>query len=250
MRIYNRLLKCKKEKGAGYFVLIDPDSYDRENLVEMALRCQTASVDALLIGGSLLFEHNLDTFIKKIKDVIQMPVIIFPGSKLQLSKYADAILFLSLISGRNPNYLIGDQVIAAPHIKELGIEPISTGYMLIESGETTSAEFMSGTRPIPRKKTDIAVAHALAAEYLGMKFVYLEAGSGARYPVPDELISAVNEQCKIPLIVGGGLRTPEQAHKKVMAGASYIVTGNILENNDNSTLIREFADAVHIQRKT
>ncbi|MDD8019492.1 MAG: geranylgeranylglyceryl/heptaprenylglyceryl phosphate synthase, partial [Bacteroidota bacterium] len=148
-------------------------------------------------------------------------------------------------SGRNPQHLIGDQVAAAPIIKKIGLEAISTAYMLIESGKTTSAEFMSNTRPLPRHKPDITVAHALAAEILGFKMIYLEAGSGAQMSVPEEIIIAVKKYCTVPLIVGGGITTPEEAQKKVRAGANFIVTGNVLEKNGSTNLMKEFAQAIH-----
>jgi putative glycerol-1-phosphate prenyltransferase len=171
--------------------------------------------------------------------------VIFPGGVMQISPSADAILFLSIISGRNPQHLIGDQVLAAPIVKRIGLEAISTAYMLVESGRTTSAEFMSNTQPLPRHKPDIAVAHAMAAEILGFKMIYLEAGSGAEQSVPEEMIGAIAKHCSVPLIVGGGLRTPDDARKKVQAGAKFIVTGTVLEKNDNVSLIKEFASAIH-----
>ena len=164
---------------------------------------------------------------------------------MHLTPHADAILYISLISGRNPNYLIGEQVKAAPWIQRHGLTPIPTGYMLIEGGNRTAVEFMSGTIPIPRDKPDIAGPHALAAQYLGMQMVYLEAGSGATYPVPNEMIATVKAQISIPLIVGGGIRTPKIAAKKVAAGADFVVTGNVLEENGSFELMKEFADAVH-----
>ena len=245
MTIYERLLAAKQKNGAGYLVLLDPDKQSDEKTVKMATQCEENGVDALLIGGSLLFSTHFDKLIEQIKRVVQIPVIIFPGSLRQISSFADAILFLVLISGRNPANLIGEQVLAAPIIKALGIEPISTGYMLIESGRATSAEFISNTRPIPRHKPDIAIAHALAAEYMGMKFAYLEAGSGAELMVPDELISAVTANASIEIIVGGGIREPKDAQAKVQAGASFVVIGNALEKDVGSNLIREFANVIH-----
>ena len=164
---------------------------------------------------------------------------------MQVSSIADAILFLVLISGRNPEHLIGSQVIAAPIIRRSGLEPISTGYMLIEAGNTTSAEFMSNTKPIPRDKADIAVAHALAAEIIGMKILYLDAGSGANASVPEEMLRAIASNCALPVIVGGGIRTPEEARRKVEAGASFVVTGTVTEHNNHHSFIKEFAEAVH-----
>jgi len=243
--IFEKLLSIKKKKGAGYLVLIDPDKQSPEKTVKRAAESAENGSDALLIGGSLLFSIEFDQLVAQVKARVNIPVIIFPGSLRQISHFADALLFLVLISGRNPNNLIGEQVLAAPIIKRLGIEPISTGYMLIESGRATAAEYMSNTRPIPRHKPEIAVAHTLAAEYMGMKLAYLEAGSGADLPVPDETIFAVANNTQIPLIVGGGIKTPEEAAKKVKAGASFIVTGNVLEKNNDVGLIREFTAAIH-----
>lgn len=245
MKVFDKLLQTKQTRGAGYLVLIDPDKQGIQEAISFAKNCAKADVDALLVGGSLLFSHIFDELIKEIKAVCDLPTIIFPGGTRQISPCADAILFLSLVSGRNANNLIGDQVMAAPIIKSMGLEAISTAYMFIESGNITSAQFLSDTRPIPREKPDIAMAHALAAEYLGMKLVYLEAGSGAKFSVPEMLISALKEYVSIPMIVGGGIRTPEEAFKKVEAGASFVVTGNVLEKNRDPGLIKAFAEAVH-----
>jgi phosphoglycerol geranylgeranyltransferase len=243
--IYERLLVSFRKMSAGYFILIDPDKTNGKNFPEFIRHATEAGVDAFLVGGSLVLAGSFEECITTIKKNTSVPVVIFPGSVQQISKEADAILFLSLISGRNAQHIIGDQVTAAPIIKKMNLEAISTAYMLVESGKPTSAEFMSNTRPIPRNKPDIAVAHALAAEYLGFKFLYLEAGSGAEQLVPEEMISAVSHSSSVPLIVGGGICTPEDAYKKVKAGAKFVVTGNILEKNGSKDLIKEFAAAVH-----
>ncbi|MDZ7374020.1 MAG: geranylgeranylglyceryl/heptaprenylglyceryl phosphate synthase [candidate division KSB1 bacterium] len=245
MSVYERLLQAASEKGAGYLVLLDPDKNDENGLRRAAEQAQESGADALLVGGSLLLTPGFQAAVRAVRSVARVPVIIFPGSTHQVCAEADAILFLSLISGRNPMHLIGLQVIAAPLIKAMGIEAIGTGYILVESGRMTSAEFMSDTRPIPREKPDIAKAHALAAEYLGMKLVYLEAGSGAQYPVPDEMVKAVAEYVTVPVVVGGGIRTPEEAHRKARAGARFVVIGNVLEDRGSPQLLREFADAIH-----
>ncbi|MFA6456601.1 MAG: geranylgeranylglyceryl/heptaprenylglyceryl phosphate synthase [Bacteroidota bacterium] len=245
MSIYDRLLTSSKTNGAGYFVLIDPDKIAAAALPSFIEQATEAGVDAFLVGGSLIVDDSFELCIKTIKKHTNVPLVIFPGGVMQISKGADAILFLSLISGRNPEHLIGSQVLAAPIIKKIGLEAISTAYMLVESGRTTSAEFMSNTRPLPRHKPDIAVAHALAAEILGFKMIYLEAGSGAEQSVPDEIVGAVAKYCSVPLIVGGGLRTPEEAHNKVRAGAKFIVTGTVLEKNGSASLVKEFASAIH-----
>lgn len=246
--VYTYLLDIARQKGSGYLALLDPDRLKIHQLVHLAVRCAEGGVDALLVGSSLLLSVTFDEVVAAIKKKVNLPVIIFPGGLGQICRHADAILFLSLVSGRNPHLLIGEQVRAAPMVKEFGLEPIPTGYILVESGQTTSIEFISNTRPIPRDKPDIAMAHALAAEYLGMKMVYLEAGSGARQPVPDEMIAAVRDYVSIPIIVGGGIRDPELARRKVEAGASFVVTGNILERvGESSNLIVEFSQAIHFK---
>ncbi|MFQ5633552.1 MAG: geranylgeranylglyceryl/heptaprenylglyceryl phosphate synthase [bacterium] len=247
MSIYQYFQEIAREKGAGYFILIDPDKLEKHAILDLAAKASSGGADAILVGGSLLLSSGLDDLIQAIKETASIPVVIFPGNIMQISRHADAILFLSLISGRNPNYLIGEQVRAAPIIRQYGIEPISTGYMLIESGRLTSAEFMSNTRPIPRDKHDIAKATALAAEYLGMRLLYLEAGSGAAQPVSTDLIHSVARYSSLPIIAGGGIRTPEQARERIAAGASFIVTGNVLETSPNGKLIAEFASAIHSQ---
>jgi len=245
MKLYQRLLNIRDEKGAGYFVLLDPDKKSVKEMVSMAVMCEENGVDGLLMGGSLLFSSNLDERVRAIKQSVSIPVILFPGNGGQLTKHADGVLFISLISGRNPHYLIGEQVLAAPIVHSLGLETIATGYMLVESGSSTSVEFMSNTRPLPRGRPEIAAAHALAGEYLGMKLLYLEAGSGAEKSVPEDMIRVVKQSVSVPLIVGGGIRTPEQAKAIVQAGAAFIVTGNVLEENNRASFIKGFAEAVH-----
>ncbi|RPI68079.1 MAG: geranylgeranylglyceryl/heptaprenylglyceryl phosphate synthase, partial [Ignavibacteriales bacterium] len=208
---------------------------------------EKSGVDAFLIGGSLMLNGNFEPFIETVKNNSDIPAIIFPGDINQISGKADAILFLSVVSGRNPEHLIGKHVIAAPLVKKAGIEPIATGYILIDSGITTTAVYMSGSLPLPRNKPEIAAATALAAEYLGMKFIYLEAGSGADNSVPDEMIKAVSSVCTIPVIAGGGIKSPLAARKKVESGAKIIVTGNFFEDENNWDMIKDFADAVHIK---
>jgi len=245
MTTWEKLLAIQKQWGTGYVVLIDPDKQPLENSVKLALRAEQEGADVIFIGGSLLSTPIFDELVKQTKDHVKLPVIIFPGGVQQISKHADAILFMSVISGRNPDLLIGQHVMASPIVRMLKLEALSMGYMLIESGRVTSAEFMSNTKPIPRDKVDIAVAHALAAEYLGMKLIYLEAGSGALQPVPDEMISAIARTCHLPIIVGGGIKTPEIARQKAEAGASFIVIGNVLETNSERGAISQFARAIH-----
>jgi phosphoglycerol geranylgeranyltransferase len=243
--VWEYLKEVLKRRGAGYFVLIDPDKHTRKSLKKLVDGARDADVDAFLVGGSYIFSDMLDKAVRMIKDSVNTPVILFPGAGSHLSRYADGLLFLSLVSGRNPQFLIEEQVRAAPIVKRIGLEAVPTGYIMIGGGNETTVEFMTGTRPIPAGKTDLAVAHALAAEYLGMKLLYLESGSGASQPISDEMISAVKKHCGLPIIVGGGITTPEAAAQKVRAGADFILTGNVLENPENIRLIKSFAQAVH-----
>jgi putative glycerol-1-phosphate prenyltransferase len=249
MKTYNKLLKMAKER-ANYLCLIDPDKIDEKQAVQYAKTCEENGADGLLVGGSLMLTNNFESNLKVIKGNVNIPVIIFPGIFNFVSKYADAILLLSVVSSRNPQMLIGEQVRAAPQIKQYNLEAIGTAYMLIDSGQNTSVNFMSSSFPIPRTKNDIAVAHALASQYLGMKIIYLDAGSGAEYPVPDDMIREIKKNISLPVILGGGITNPEIAAQKAAAGADFIVTGNILEKNLDSKLIREFANSIHnIKRK-
>lgn len=248
MKIYNHLLNTIKEKGAAYLVLLDPDKLPEDKLGVFLKHCEKSGVDGFLVGGSLMVNGDFESFVEKVKINTNLPSIIFPGSITQISSFADAILFLSVVSGRNPEHLIGKHVLAAPSIKKSGIEPISTAYILVESGSTTTAVYMSGSLPVPRNKPEIAAATALASEYLGMKLIYLEAGSGADNSVPNEMVKAVSTQCTIPVVVGGGIRNPQTAREKVENGASIIVTGNYFEDENNWDLIKDFASSIHIKQ--
>jgi len=248
MKIYNHLLNIIKEKGAAYLVLLDPDKLTQNKLAGFLQHCERSGVDGFLVGGSLMVNGDFESFVEKVKINTNLPSIIFPGSITQVSSFADAILFLSVVSGRNAEHLIGKHVLAAPSIKKSGIEPISTAYILVESGSTTTAVYMSGSLPVPRNKPEIAAATALASEYLGMKLIYLEAGSGADNSVPNEMVKAVSSQCTIPVVVGGGIRSPQTAKEKVENGASIIVTGNYFEDDNNWDLIKDFASAIHIKQ--
>jgi putative glycerol-1-phosphate prenyltransferase len=242
--VWSSLLEIKSRRGAGYLTLLDPDRLSIEELELRADRCIEAGADAILIGSSLMLSSGYSECFKRIKSRTDLPVICFPGSTSQVTSSADAILFLSMISGRNPELLIGEHVRAAPIIKEYGIEPISTGYILVESGMVTSVEFMSQTKPLPRTKTDIAMAHALAAEYLGMKAIYLETGSGSNESVPLKMISDVSNYVSLPIIVGGGIRDDILAREIVEAGASFVVTGSLVE--DDSARLAEVSAAIHV----
>ena len=206
--VYNSLMEARDRRGGGFLLLIDPDRGSEADYLALAEAAGDSGVDALLVGTSFMLDGNFSEQVRQIKAITNVPVIIFPGSYTQITSNADAILFTSLISGRNPQYLIDEQVKGAPFIKRAGLEAIPTGYMLVESGPLTSVQFISGSLPIPRDKPDIACAHALAAQYLGMKMVYLEAGSGAEKPIPVEMVSAVAANVDIPLLVGVGFQQP------------------------------------------
>ncbi len=209
-------------------VLIDPDKLSLTEVANLAALAEKSNVSFFLVGGSLV-ANPCEVVIDEIKRHSNKPVVLFPGNPNQLAPNADALFFLSLISGRNPDFLIGHHMTAAPVIKKFEIEPISVGYILVDGGKTTSVEYVSNTRPIPRDKTDLAVATAMAGEMLGNKLIYLEAGSGAKYPVPEKIIKGVKKQTNIPIIVGGGLRSKEDVALALNAGADIIVVGNILE---------------------
>ncbi len=245
MNAFDRIMATRKTRGAGFWVLIDPDRTAPAEAAARAADAERAGADVILVGSSLLISDTFGDAVREIRSAVKLPVIIFPGSTAQISADADAILFLSLVSGRNPDLLIGQHVRAAPAIKAIGLEPIPTAYMLVESGTLTTIEYISDTKPIPRQKPDIAMAHALAAEYMGMKLVYLDGGSGAKEPVPTEMIRACYEYITLPLIVGGGIRSGDAARAAVHAGASFVVVGNALEKTSGRSLLTELADAVH-----
>jgi phosphoglycerol geranylgeranyltransferase len=248
MKPDNHILKnIVKRVNSGeklYWVLLDPDDFNCVDAARISKLAGRYGADAILIGGSLINSVHFDDFVSAVKKAAGIPVILFPGDATQLSKHADAVLFMSLVSGRNPVNLIGEQVKGAPIVKKLGIEPIATAYMLVESGAVTSVEFMSGTRPLPRSKPAIAAAHALASEYMGMELIYLEAGSGAPLSVPAEMIAKVKENVTLPIICGGGIRDAKTAIEKLKAGADIIVTGNLLRKHGGEKKMKEIAVAV------
>lgn len=240
-KIYDSILSGKPRKQ--FAVLIDPDHFDAKGLSDVMKTAAGSQVDYIFVGGSLLTNDHLDLTLQVIRENTGIPVILFPGSVTQLNEKADAVLLLSLISGRNADLLIGKHVIAAPYLKKSHLEILPTGYMLIESGPLTTAQYVSNTIPIPRKKDDIAVCTAVAGEMLGLRLIYMDAGSGAEMPVPASMIRKVRENISIPLIIGGGIRTPEQATESCNAGADLIVVGNAIEKDPSC--IQEIAHAVH-----
>lgn len=238
MRGFYEQLKDRSKKRIA--LLVDPDAYDNNSLEELTAMINQYPPDLILVGGSILFKP-IDLTITSLKLGCNVPVFIFPGNLFQLSDRADGIFFLSLISGRNPEFLIGNHVLAAPHLGRSGIEVIPTAYMLIGNGQSTSVEYMSNTNPIPGDKIDIAVATAMAGEMLGLKALYLEAGSGASHSVEPGMISAIRKNISLPLIAGGGIRSEAKAMELFHAGADMIVVGNAVEKNP--ALLHDFCSA-------
>ncbi len=239
-----RDLTEKKNKGKKSFaVLIDPDNVNSNILDELIELSVSAKVDYFLVGGSLVISNYLDECVQHIKQNCDLPVILFPGSPTQVSKYADALLYLSLISGRNPELLIGQHVVSAPFVKQSGLEIIPTGYIVIDGGAPTTVSYISNALPVPADKNEIAMCTAMAGEMLGMKVIYMDAGSGAKRPITESMIKIVADHIDVPLIIGGGIIHPEKAYLNCKAGADVIVVGNAIEKD--ATLIKEMSDAIH-----
>ena len=241
-QLYANLLEAQQTGQKQLAVLLDPDKLPAERLEQTIALAVEHGVDYFFIGGSLVVNNRLDSVLAGIRKQCSIPLVLFPGSSFQLSYQADALLFLSLISGRNPELLIGQHVISAPYLKMSPLEIISTGYMLIDGGVQTAVQYMSNTYPIPSHKNDIAACTAIAGELLGLKMIYLDAGSGARHPVPVSMIEAVRAAINIPLLVGGGIRDPEKVVENFKAGADLLVVGNAIEQDPG--LMAELAAAV------
>ena len=241
-QLYTNLLAAKSAGEKRLAILIDPGKLNLRRLEQTVDLAQECGVHYLFIGGSLVVNDLLDSILAGIRERCSIPLVLFPGNSFQLSYRADALLFLSLISGRNPELLIGQHVISAPFLKMSPLEIISTGYMLIDGGVQTAVQYMSNTYPIPADKNDIAVCTAMAGEMLGLKMIYLDAGSGAKNPVSESMVEAVRATIQVPLIVGGGIRTPEQAAAQLRAGADVLVVGNAVE--ERPELIQELSAVV------
>jgi putative glycerol-1-phosphate prenyltransferase len=241
--IYPSLCERKKNGQKSFAVLIDPDKVNDEKMLQLIQLAVIAKVDYFLVGGSLVISNYLDQCVQIIKQNCSIPVLLFPGSSAQVSKYADALLYLSLISGRNPELLIGQHVVSAPAIRQSGLEIISTGYMVIDGGAPTTVSYISNAAPLPADKNEIAMCTAMAGEMLGMRIIYMDAGSGAKRPITESMISQVSHSIEIPLIIGGGITDPEKAYLNCKAGADIIVVGNAIEKDES--LIMEMASAVH-----
>ena len=231
--IYNKILKSKGENEKLLAILLDPDKIDLNKAETLIEKINQSPATHIFIGGSLVENNILDELIIQLKQKITLPIVLFPGNPSQISQEADAILFLSLISGRNPDYLIEYQVKAAPILKQTQLEIISTGYILIESGNETAVARVSATKPLNRNNTDYAMHTAQAGEMLGNKLIYLEAGSGAKQAVPYEMIKKVSNNIEIPLIVGGGIIDLQGITKAHEAGADLVVIGTAFENDIN-----------------
>jgi phosphoglycerol geranylgeranyltransferase len=231
--IYNDILQSKKSNKKLLAILLDPDKIDLKRANLLIEKINQSPATQVFIGGSTVENNIIDELIQKIKQKCRLPVVLFPGNPSQISDKADGILFLSLISGRNPDFLIEHQVKAAPILKKTQLEIISTGYILIESGAETAVERVSKTKPLDRTNVEYAVYTAQAGEMLGNKLIYLEAGSGAKQAVPEEMIQFVSQNINIPLIVGGGIVDLRGIQKAYDAGADMVVIGTAFENNND-----------------
>ncbi len=241
--IYQSLTERKRLSKKSFAVLIDPDKVNDNSVQELIKLSLEAKVDYFLVGGSLVISSYLDECVQLIKSSCQIPVILFPGSPSQISKYADALLYLSLISGRNPELLIGQHVVSAPIVKKSGLEIMPTGYMVIDGGAPTTVSYISNASPLPSDKNEIAMCTAMAGEMLGMKLIYMDAGSGAKRAITESMIEKVSSCIDVPLIIGGGITSAEKAYLNCKAGADVIVVGNAIEKDPN--LIKEIAAAIH-----
>lgn len=241
--IYNSLTERKSQGKKSFAVLIDPDKVNNGNMQQLISLAVAAKVDYFLVGGSLVVSNYMDECLQLIRSQCNIPTILFPGSPSQVSKYADALLYLSLISGRNADLLIGQHVVSAPVVKKSGLEVMPTGYMVIDGGAPTTVSYISNATPIPADKNEIAMCTAMAGEMLGMKLIYMDAGSGARRAISEDMISKVAGCIEVPLIIGGGITDPEKAYLNCKAGADVIVVGNAIEKD--ASLIKEMAAAVH-----
>ncbi len=237
------LLEKMKAEGSIHITLVDPEKITPPQASRVAENSKTSGTAAIMIGGStFVSQAHLDDVVKAIKRTVDLPTILFPNNVTGISRYADAIWFMSLLNSVDPYFLIGAQILGAPLVKKFGLEPISMGYIIV--GEGGTASIVGKAIPVPYNKSELAAAHALAGKYLGMRFIYLEGGSGAKDPVPPEMIRTVKHYVDIPLIVGGGIRTKEQALTAASAGADIIVTGNLIEGTDAKQRVSEIVDGI------
>lgn len=246
-KVEKYLLNLIRRNGAAHLTLIDPEKVTTASAASIAATAEKCNTAAIMVGGSTsMSTSHLDNVLKAIKKSVKVPVVLFPNNVTGISPHADAIWFMSLVNSLDPYFLIGAQILGAPMVKKYSLEAIPLGYIVV--GEGGTASIVGRAAPIPFEKPELAVAHALAAQYLGMRFVYLEGGSGASRPVPTEMIQKVKSQLEIPLIVGGGIRTGEQARKAVAAGADLIVTGTVMEQNCAHARIRDMIGSIRTTR--
>jgi len=237
------LLNRIREEGAIHITLIDPEKVTSSSASRVAKQAFTNGTSAFMIGGSTLTSTtHLDNVVKAVKRTVEVPVILFPNNITGISKYADAIWFMSLLNSVDPYFLVGAQILGAPLIKKFGLEAIPLGYIVL--GEGGTAGVIGRAFPIPYNKPELAAAHALAAQYFGMRFVYLEGGSGVSKPIPSDVVRGVRKVVDVPLIVGGGIRTGRQARQAVSAGADIIVTGNVVESSNVAGKVSELVEGV------
>jgi phosphoglycerol geranylgeranyltransferase len=242
-RVEKYLLAKIKAEGSIHMTLIDPEKITPPQASRVAETSKVSGTSAMMIGGStFVSQAHLDSVVKAIKRTVKIPTILFPNNITGISRYADAIWFMSLLNSVDPYFLIGAQILGAPLVKKHGLEPISMGYIIV--GEGGTAGIVGKAIAVPYNKPELAAAHALAGQYLGMHFIYLEGGSGATTPVPPKMIRMVKHFIDIPLIVGGGIRTKAQALAAVSAGADIIVTGNIIESTDSKQRVSEIIDGI------
>lgn len=227
-----------------HFTLIDPDEQTPEEAVTIVKEAEKAGTDGILVGGSITDQDDLNLTVKAIKENSELPVVLFPGNISGVSRYADAVLFMSLLNSTNPYWITGAQALSAPSIKKMGLETIPMGYLIIEPGGTVG--WVGDAKPVPRNKSDLALAYAMAAEFLGMRVIYLEAGSGASSHIPLDFIIKVKKLTDLVVIVGGGIRTAEDAREVKDAGADIIITGTVVEETaDTYNKIKELTEAIH-----
>lgn len=234
-----------ERRGALFAVLLDPDTSDDEALLKSGVLAQENGADLILVGGSFMGNFNLPRQVAALKTKVDLPVVLFPGGASQVVPGFDAMLFMTLVSGRNPSYLIEEQVRGGALVRALDMEAIPTAYQLINSGRRTTVEYVSNTTPIPADKPKLSMVHSIAAELMGMRYVYLEAGSGAENPVPVEHIAYTRKATEMTIITGGGIKDPQTAAIRVAAGANIIVTGTLWEKVQDPVLLKEFAAAIH-----
>ena len=241
MNVHEYIIKRRKERPI-HFTLLDPGKMNSEQLVDLATQTASVGTDGFMVGGSTdLSLEKVDLAVQAIKEITHLPVILFPTHASSVSGKADAIFFMSLLNSESRQFLVGEQIASALWVRQTGLEPLSMAYLVVAPG--MAAGKVGQAQPLPRDNPDLVVSHALAGQYLGMKYIYLEAGSGALKPVPTSIIRAVKKSTEVILVVGGGIRTPQDASEAVAAGADIVVTGTLVETSNH--LMKEMSDLIH-----